>query len=507
MPHTGRPERRVIRDEAGRERTLASGADAFVASGPGKEPVFLGLGPDPAVAAACLPAGSPASYLECPAFAAAMPAAWRDAISPHWQALGPDDLTPARIARSRFWFYRQNLRLFPSFWGAIWARIQLASLPAPPARAEPAGPVLLIRRPDGLLEPELARAFAACGRTVTALPAADTASALPAILTRETPALALSVNGAGLDADGLTAALLTAAHVPLAIWFVDNPFHVLGRFRAPFWKKAHLFVTDDWFLPKLRELGAVSAHHLPLAASRHFFAARPDPALAGQALFVGRSAFPERDAFFAGCQPAKALAAQAQAMLSHGERPDFGWWTDRLAAAPFWPGKATRAAGCGAETSGLAWRSACLTVAADTMPLTVYGDAGWRERVPRARLRAPVDYYGALPGLYAGATVTLNLTSLLLPHGLSQRHFDVWAAGGVLLSDATPGLDIFPTALTRPIIFRDPGDLADKLRELTGNAALRAELTAGWRTLLAEKHTYERRLAYLLDVVLGTDHS
>jgi len=503
----GRPERRVIRDETGRERTLDAGPDAFAVSGPGAEPVFLGLGPDPAAAAACLAAGERAAYLECPAFAAAMPDAWRTAIPAQWRTLSPEDLTPERLARSRLYRYRQNVRLFPSFWGAILARIQLARLPAPPARGNTSGPVLLVRRPDGLLEPELARALAACGRSVTALPATDTRPALLEALAGETPALLLCVNGAGLDPDGLTAALLAAAHVPLAVWFVDNPFHVLGRFRAPFWKKAHLFVTDAWFLPRLRDLGAASVHHLPLAASSHFFAARPDPAVAGQALFVGRSAFPERDAFFAGCQPPPALTAEARAMLARGERPDFGWWTARRASGPLWPGPAARAAGCGAEAAGLAWRSACLTAAAAALPLNLYGDAGWRERVPAARLHAPVDYYGTLPGLYAGAAVTLNLTSLLLPRGLTQRHFDVWAAGGVLLSDATPGLDLFPAALTRPMTFRHPDELAGRLQDLAGDATLRAELTAGWRTLVAEGHTYERRLARLLDAVLGADHS
>jgi len=507
MSRTERPERLSIRDEAGRERTLAAGKDAFAVSGQGTEPFFLGLGPDPAVAAACLPPGREAAYLECPAFAAAMPPPWQAAIPTQFQALAPEDLTPGRIARSRFYLYRQNLRLFPSFWGALWARIQLALLPAPPARPDGAGPVLLVRTAGGLLEPELARGLTALGRTVTALPAENTVTVLREILAREAPALFLCVNGAGLDADGLCPALLAAAGVRLAVWFVDNPFHVLGRFRAPFWKKAHLFVTDDWFVPKLRELGADSVHHLPLAASRHFFTARPASDPAGQALFVGRSAFPGRDAFFAGCQPPKPLLETARTMLAHGERPDFGWWAHQLGSPRLWPGKAVRRVGCGAEMAGLSWRSACLAALAETLPLALYGDAGWRELLPAAQLHGPVEYYAGLAALYAGAAVTVNLTSLLLPHGLSQRHFDVWAAGGMLLSDATPGLHLFPDALTRPMTFRHPGEIADRARDLAGNARLRAELTAGWRELIAGEHTYERRLARLLDVVLGADHS
>lgn len=502
MPHSGRPQRLVIRDETGRERTLSAGKEAFLVSGPGSEPVFLGLGPDPALAAACLPPGGDAFYMECPAFAAAMPDRWREAIAPHFRPLAPEELTPARIARSRFYLYRQNLRLFPSFWGAIWARIQLALLPAPPATADRDGPVLLVRTPNGLLEPELARALEACGRTVTALPVEDTVTVLREILARQTPALFLCVNGAGLDADGLTASLVAAAGVPLAIWFVDNPFHVLGRFRAPFWKRAHLFVTDDWFLPKLRDLGAASVHHLPLAAGHHFLTARPDPSLAGRLLYVGRSAFAARDAFFAGCEPPQDLAAAAQDMLSYGERPDFGWWAQALSLSAFWPGKAVRQAGWGAEAAGLSWRVSCLTAAAEAS-LALYGDAGWTTILPQIAVHPPVDYYGALPGLYAGAAVTLNLTSLLLPHGLTQRHFDVWAAGGILLSDATPGLDLFPPDLVSPIVFRRPDEIAPRARELAGNTAL----TAAWREHILAAHTYEQRITKLLDAVFPSDHS
>ena len=507
MPATPRPQRRSIRDETGQWRSLADGRQAFTTFGPGSEPIVLGLGPDPAVAAACVPPDRDAFYLECPDFIAAMPADWQAAIPARLRPLAPAALTPARVARSRFFLYRQNLRLFPTFWGEIWARIQLALIPAPRSgKMLGTGPVLLAQTRAGLLEPELARALAALGQGVTAIPAETALEAVKTALAEDAPACYCCVNGAGLDDDGLTAALLGAAGVPVSIWFVDNPFHSISRLRAPFWKKAHLFVTDAWFTDRLRELGACSVHHLPLAAGHQFFAATPTPGLAEQAVFVGRSAFPDRDRFFAGCHPPAVLVAQARAMLERGERPDFGWWLDRLDLGPLWPGKAVRLAGCGAETAGLAWRAACLGDLGEAMPLALYGDAGWRELVPGAALHEPVDYYGALPGLYAGAAVTLNLTSLLLPRGLTQRHFDVWAAGGVLVTDATPGLDLFPVELTRAISFTRPDELGRRARELAGNQALRAELAAGWRELVAAEHTYEKRLSRLLEVVLGPHH-
>ena len=91
-------------------------------------------------------------------------------------------------------------------------------------------------------------------------------------------------------------------------------------------------------------------------------------------------------------------------------------------------------------------------------------------------------------------------TSPLLPRGLTQRHFDVWAAGGVLATDATPGLDLFPKALTRPMTFTGPGDIGRRARELARDTALRAELRAGWREELLARHLYTHRLSRLLDL-------
>lgn len=508
MPAARRPARISVRDETGHVRTLSAGPEAFDTFGSGPEPVFLGLGPDPAVAAGLVPTAKTAAYVECPDFADAMPPSWQAAIPAGLGAIAPAALTPERIARSRFYLYRQNPRLYPSFWGPILAHIQLALRPAAPSKAGHGQGAVLLARPDrGLMEPELARSLAALGRKCIDIPADRALQTITAVLDREVPALFLCVNGAGLDPDGLLFSLLAAAGVPVALWCVDNPFHVLGRFRAPFWKKTLVCVTDDWFVAPLRELGARSVHHLPLAASRHFFEARPTSGLKGRALFVGRSTFPGRDGFFAGCRLPEALVAAARAGLAAGERADFGWWLAKLGLSPTWPDKTTRLAGYGAETTGQAWRAACLNALARTMALTIHGDPGWRALVPEATLAGPVDYYGGLAGCYAAAAVTVNLTSPLLPRGLTQRHFDVWAAGGVLISDATPGLALFPAALTRPVTFTTPGDIGRLARELARDTPLRTELTAGWRELLKTQHTYEQRLSRLFDLAFDTHRS
>ncbi|MFP5238759.1 MAG: DUF3880 domain-containing protein, partial [Acidobacteriota bacterium] len=318
------------------------------------------------------------------------------------------------------------------------------------------------------------------------------------ILRRESPSLFLSVNFDGLDESGFDFHLLRRAGVPVAAWCVDNPFHALSRLKGVFWRDIHVFVTDGWFLEPLRRHGAKHAYHLPLAACQAFFNARPDaPHLEGKLLFVGRSGFPGRDDFFAGLRPPQALMDEALAMLGSGGRPDYAWWLERLGCETLWPGRQARLAGLGAELCGQAWRAAVIEGAAAAGPLAVCGDERWPGLARAAfQLLPPVDYYGPLAGMYASCRCVIGATSPLLPRGLTQRHFDVWAAGGLLLSDNTPGLDIFPDELVREAVFRAPSDIPEALRRLeSAGPALRA----AWREHIAARHTYAVRLETILD--------
>jgi hypothetical protein len=502
MNDTIRPERPRLRDELGLPKTLPAEARDFATLfGNGGRVLLLGLGPRPDLLPELLglDAAAEVRFIECPEAAAQLGQAWRDIIPAGWREFAPQE-APAYARGARVILYRPAPRLFPGFYGPVLARLALANLPQ--AAPDP-GLVWIPGGAGDLLRRELAEGFEALGlRTRSIAPDADPR----ALLARgERPALYFSVNFQGIDPLGETAHLLTEAGARVAVWCVDNPLHLLSGLRARFWTELPLFVTDDWFVPVLRGLGAEDIRHLPLAARAgelaRDFAAQAPADLAGRLVFVGRSAFPGKAEFFAGCKTPAAAWTEAQRLLDAGSRPDFGWWLTRLGVERLWPGADARRAGFCAEETGRAWRAACLTRACRDLggAVTVFGDAGWRELLPDGMdLREPVDYYGALPGVCAGAAACLNCTSPLLPHALTQRHFDVWAWGGLLVSDATPGLDIFPQELTRPITFARPEGIAPALRALLASADAGAGLKAAWRGEIAARHTYAHRARAVL---------
>ena len=157
-----------------------------------------------------------------------------------------------------------------------------------------------------------------------------------------------------------------------------------------------------------------------------------------------------------------------------------------------------RTAGLGAEKCSENWRQHCLATIAAQTGTTIHGDSEWSRLVPQAQLHSPVDYYSGLAKIYREASFSLNLTSLLLPHGLTQRHFDVWACGGFLLSDNTHGLSIFPEELCRAISFTAPEEIPGLIDTFQQNPDLKESLRRSWQDLILEHHTYTHRLKTIL---------
>ncbi len=510
-----RPVRMRIINELGQPVTLAAGPEQFEIIRTPDTPdapsalLLLGLGPEPQLAADLFSGTPRIYYLEAPDLELQAPPSWHNQIPDTFHRLDPDGLQNLLLNETlEIRAHRQALRLFPSFWAPVFGRCRLEAALIPAARTLQRNTILIAGQPNGLLLKELAAAYGNVGYDVRICEESQgkELAQFRQELRTAPPCLFFSINFSGLDPYGEVAALAEVTDTRVAVWCVDNPWHLLSKLKAPFWKQLPLFVTDNSFCQGLREAGAASVEPLPLAAWPQGMPQKPSAsAPEADLLFVGRSAFPGRSGFFAGLQPPEALFDKALHLLSQGQRPDFAWWTRQLGVTSLWPGKEVRLAGLCAEECAWRLRLQCLLQATTCGSLTVCGDDVWQQHLnPNASLRflSPVDYYGSLMQLYAGARVTLNVTSLLLPHGLTQRHFDVWAAGGFLLTDATPGLDIFPEELTSPITFQSASGhegLCDKLQFLEKKPDLKRNLAAAWRTLIAQEHTYDARLASVLE--------
>lgn len=533
MSESMRAPRRVsLPDFAGRSLSLPDNPEAWERLGVGKDVLLLGLGPGRPEDLPFAQGGAGCArvfWLDEPEtlrrLEVARPGGGRRSLPGHWQQVTPEDIV-ALAARCSVFFYRPGLRLAPDFWGPLLGRLGAARLEVRTRRtvtegimkyaAEEGGrrPVLLPGTERQLLHQELRQALGEAGfePVLESVPMCrGTESLLTAwenLLAGSNPVLLLSVNLRGLDPEGRIFYLCQALGVPVAVWFVDNPWHLLSGLRLPWWQEAALFVTDESFIPGLRAAGARRVFYLPLAVAPQMWRDLPDENEAADLvqnppLFVGRSAFPERERFFAAARVLQGLEQEARTLLTHSggpaEGPHFHWWLRKSGVAP-WPGQDVRCVGLGAEICSQANRARWVRAGLEA-GMRVVGDAGWQDLLPGLEVLPPVDYYTVLPDLYRRAEAVLNVTSLLLPQSLSQRHFDVWAAGGLLLSDATPGLRLFPEELTRPVTLSSPADLLPRLAALRADPARTRELRRAWREHIRSGHAYSHRVAQLRGIL------
>lgn len=517
-----RPERIKIIDETGRLKTLTSTISGLMKIKGGGPVLFLGLGPEPEQAFSLVKDRKVLGYLECPDFLRQMPGGYRNRIPGEWQSLDRASAEQAVEKGAEVWGYGPGLKFFPEFWASLWAQAKIGLVSSTKMESfRKAGKyrslnnsediVILPAGANRLVLSEIEEALTSLGMGVVFFQysegrsEAENLNELSAILKNIKVKLFLSINFQGLDSYGLARAILKKAGVPVAVWCVDNPFNLISGIKANYWKDLFIFVTDHFFEPLLKRYGALKTSHLPLAGAEHFFAPpdeQVDLKISKRLVFVGRGDFPDKNRFFAGLKLSDIFMNEAEEMLQEGERPDFAWWAEKLALKSFWPEKDVRLASLGANECNRAWRQLALAEAAKSIPLTIFGDAKLAPSSGQdVECRAVVDYYCGLREVYAQAELNLALAGFLLPAGLTQRHFDVWAAGGLLLFDKSPGLNIFPEELVRPVSFSKPSDLPKAAKQLLKKPDLVRDLCSAWKKEIWEKHRYIHRLSKIFKIL------
>ena len=480
-------QRLQLPDFSGRLLSLADGPEAWeLLCQHGDEVLLLGLGPGTGPFLSSLQ-DQKLYWLEAPEILTATQSQQR--IPSTWVALSQERARSA-FTKAKVYYFRQNAYFAPAFWSSFLGHCFAQNWQQKAATA-----VYIPGNRGLLLHRELVWACRKLGfdKVVEKLDC-ENEEALFSAFSGRAPAFCLSVNGRGLDVHGRLFALFKALHVPCAIWLVDNPWHVLSRFKLPWWKEANLFVTDPTFIPTLSSEGAKHVSFLPLACAPHMW--RPlaevhEGVQQEKLRFVGSSAFPGKDRFFAATRLPDDLLAKAGELAANGGQPDIHWWY-RQSSCRLWPGAESRLAGAGTELCSQARRVRWLEEAS-RIGCEVVGDKGWKTLLPKACTKGPVDYYRELPDLYSGAII-FNITSLQLPGSLNQRHFDVWAAGGFLITDAMPGLEIFPKELWREIAITNPSQLRALLSRIGQERRHFYELQVAWRECLSSEHSYLNRL-------------
>jgi spore maturation protein CgeB len=331
-------------------------------------------------------------------------------------------------------------------------------------------------------------------------------------IARFRPDMLLTVNHFGLDREGRLAGLLEQARLPLASWFVDNPQLILHDWPGQRRSNVAVFSFDASSVAGLLEQGYAHAAYLPLATDPERFrpgvAARPEwrsrVSFVGDSLTLRVQSLVEQlgDAplsgrlFGVGSAFALSRDRTAAEYLERCE-PELARRVDALPPA-------LRLAAHSLVTFAAAqqYRVRAVSRLAGFSPL-VAGDAHWPQWLGQTGIRflPRLSYYRDLPGFYGAAEVNFNCTSAQMKGAVNQRVFDVPACGAFLLTDAQDQLADLLEPGREMTVYHDLNDIPGQISRWLGDASARRRMVRRARQRVLAEHTYEHRLARLLEIM------
>lgn len=327
------------------------------------------------------------------------------------------------------------------------------------------------------------------------------------------PAFILTVNHAGLDAQGEVLRLLRQAGVPLASWFVDR-HEMFVRDRVAADSLLAVFSWDPDAVSSLAAQGVAHAGYLPLAADvdSFCFPKQMDEPVRDVA-FVGSSWTDKTaDAMRAGQFPAaltERLDALARAWAANPAEPVFRVLRADSDAYACWKALTEERRRLflrlvQLQASGL-HRVACVRELLRFAPLVV-GDAHWKDLLGKDSFswRGRLDYRTELSGFYGQNAVNFNVNSLQSRHAQNQRVFDAPCCGAFVLSQQGAALEeLFDPGTEIACYGNKDGIRAAVERWLADPPARETVVQAAHRRIMAQ-HTYMHRVSKIVAVMERT---
>lgn len=123
--------------------------------------------------------------------------------------------------------------------------------------------------------------------------------------------------------------------------------------------------------------------------------------------------------------------------------------------------------------------------------------------MPGINLKGIADYWNVAPKVFNRSRINLNFTIRNIRSGLPLRIWDIMGAGGFLITNYQPELDMYFINGEDLVYFTDRDDLADKVKYYLAHEDERIRIAQNGRKKVAQLHNYQKRFDEMSKIIIG----
>ena len=123
--------------------------------------------------------------------------------------------------------------------------------------------------------------------------------------------------------------------------------------------------------------------------------------------------------------------------------------------------------------------------------------------MPGVRNRGLADYWNVAPKIFNSSKINLNFTIRNIRSGLPLRLWDIVGAGGFLITNYQPELEMYFKNGEDLVFFTDKDDLKEKVRYYLSHEEERKQIALNGQRKVKELHGYQQRFDEMSKIIAG----
>jgi spore maturation protein CgeB len=327
------------------------------------------------------------------------------------------------------------------------------------------------------------------------------------------PDFVLTINGGGLDNDGLFAHFCASMQIPLIIWYVDEPFFVPEWGQKFFPQTTIVFTFDRYYEKRLREWGIPWVYTLPLGTNAermlsYGLCEKENPAYSNNVSFVGTLDY-EKIQYLLGnishlwnSMPPRMVDVLDESIKQYRLNPKIETeeivkqCTADLGVEFGFPNGIVRQ-----MVLSFIDREASFRLRHETIEglkpfgVSVYGESFWEKVVGKAFYKGQIDYYSdEIARLYRSSRINLNISKYQLKTTINQRVFDCPLCNGFLITDFKEDIEEYFQIDKDMVVFFGLEDLKKKVTHYLENQNKAEKFVENGKEAILGRHTYHHRI-------------